>query len=140
MGVSVRPGKTVVTRTPCDDSSSRRTSAKPRTPDFEATYADRAAASADRVAVELAIRTSPLALRRRAAERGDDDRRHQVDVDLLTNLPGRQLGREVEIDDAGDVEQAVEQPRQNGAEQGHFKPEWACEVGDQDLGLREPLP
>jgi hypothetical protein len=28
----------------------------------------------------------------------------------------------------------------SGAEQCHFKRGWVCEVGDQDLGLREPLP
>jgi hypothetical protein len=40
--------------------------------------------------------------------------------------------RQAEIDHGGDVEQAVEQPRQNGAEQCHFKRGWVCEVSDQE--------
>ena len=124
MGVSVRPGNTVVTRTPCEDSSCRRISAKPRTPDFEATYADRPAASGDRVAVKLAIRTKPLALRRA----GSSARVRIIGAIMLTLICSKicpaASSAEAEIDDGGDVEQAVEQPRQNDAEQCHFKRGW----------------
>ena len=40
IGVAVRPGKTVVTRTPCSCSSARSASARARSPNFEAAYAD----------------------------------------------------------------------------------------------------
>ena len=43
IGVAVRLGNTVVTRTPCSTSSARSESAKPRSPNFEAAYADHGA-------------------------------------------------------------------------------------------------
>ena len=60
IGVAVRLGNTVETRTPCSTSSARRESARARRPNFEAAYADHSA-PAESPAEELTKTTVPRA-------------------------------------------------------------------------------